>query len=102
MASGGASRVRPSTNRRRSKLPLAAVRTLARNFATISVCPPAGRQHELFDLNMLVALDALLAKRNVTKVGERLHPSQPSVRRERFSEGTMHIVSIIGAVAVSL
>ena len=32
-----------------------------------------------FDLNLLVALDALLAERNVTKAGERLHLSQPAM-----------------------
>jgi DNA-binding transcriptional LysR family regulator len=32
-----------------------------------------------FDLNLLVALDVLLAERNVTKAGERLHLSQPAM-----------------------
>jgi LysR family transcriptional regulator, nod-box dependent transcriptional activator len=32
-----------------------------------------------FDLNLLVALDALLAERSVTKAGERLHLSQPAM-----------------------
>lgn len=31
------------------------------------------------DLNLLVALDALLAERNVTRAGERLHLSQPTM-----------------------
>jgi DNA-binding transcriptional LysR family regulator len=32
-----------------------------------------------FDLNLLVALDALLIERNVTRAGERLHLSQPAM-----------------------
>lgn len=32
-----------------------------------------------FDLNLLVALDVLLAERSVTKAGERLHLSQPAM-----------------------
>ena len=32
-----------------------------------------------FDLNLLVALDALLTERNVTRAGERLHLSQPAM-----------------------
>ena len=32
-----------------------------------------------FDLNLLVALDALLTERNVTRAGERLFLSQPAM-----------------------
>src|SRR5262245_58434475 len=32
-----------------------------------------------FDLNLLVALDALLTERNVTRAGERLYLSQPAM-----------------------
>ncbi|MGD8324643.1 MAG: LysR family transcriptional regulator [Gammaproteobacteria bacterium] len=32
-----------------------------------------------YDLNLLVALDALLTERNVTRAGERLHVSQPAM-----------------------
>ena len=32
-----------------------------------------------FDLNLLVALDALLTERNVTRAGERLHLSQSAM-----------------------
>src|SRR4051812_1604775 len=45
-----------------------------------------------FDLNLLVALDALLAERNVTRASERLFVSQPAMSnalqrmREHFDD----------------
>ena len=37
------------------------------------------------DLNLLVALDALLTERNISRAGERIHLSQPATSRFRSS-----------------
>src|SRR5215213_10127915 len=44
-----------------------------------SLSRPSHMELHLFDLNLLVALDALLTERNVTRAGNRLHLSQSAM-----------------------
>ena len=45
-----------------------------------AVCRPVFSMHlNKFDLNLLIALDALLQEKNVTRAAERVHVSQPAM-----------------------